>query len=71
MGSSTSLTVSNGEVEYFSALTCNATTTTGCASTPSTVALPSEDPVALAISSGAGDLYVANAGGGGGAPSSA
>jgi len=55
----------NGKVAYFPALTCNATTTTGCSSTPSTVSV-GNDPVALAVSNGSGDLYVANAGTGGG-----
>ncbi len=55
----------NNRVEYFSATTCNATTTTGCSATPSTVSV-GKDPVALVVASGAGDLYVANAGTGGG-----
>ena len=55
----------NGRVAYFPAATCNATTTTGCSPTPSTVSV-GNDPVALAVSTGSGDLYVANAGTGGG-----
>ena len=51
-------------MEYFSASTCNATTTTGCSSTPLCVTV-GNDPGALAVDGGAGDLYVANAGGGG------
>ena len=54
-----------GRIEYFSATTCNATTTTGCGPTPATVAV-GVDPVALAVASGAGNLYVANDGLGGG-----
>ena len=38
---------------------------TGCSTTPSTVSV-GNDPVALTISGGSGDLYVANAGTGGG-----
>ena len=56
---------SNSRVEYFSATTCNATTTSGCSATPSTVPVGHE-PVALTLASSAGDLYVANAGSGGG-----
>ena len=55
----------NSRIEYFSASTCNATTTTGCSATPTTVTV-GHDPVALTIASSAGDLYVANAGSGGG-----
>ena len=55
----------NGRIEYFNAATCNATTTTSCATTPNTVAVGT-DPVALTVSGGAGDLYVGNAGTGGG-----
>ena len=55
----------NGRIEYFNAATCNATTTTTCGATPNTVAV-GIDPVALTVSSVAGDLYVANAGTGGG-----
>ncbi len=54
---------SNGRIEYFNANTCNATTTTTCGNTPATVAV-GNDPVALAVASS--DLYVANAGSGGG-----
>ena len=55
----------NGRVEYFNATTCNAGTTTTCASAPSSVSV-GNSPVALVVASGAGDLYVANAGTGGG-----
>jgi subtilase family serine protease len=55
----------NNRVEYFSATTCNATTTSGCSSAPSTVPV-GHDPIALTLASSAGDLYVANAGSGGG-----
>ncbi len=55
----------NGRIEYFTASTCNATTTTGCTATPAATAV-GNDPVALVVASGAGDLYVANAGTGGG-----
>ena len=55
----------NSRVEYFNATTCNATTITGCAATPSSVTVGNA-PVALVVASGAGDLYVANAGAGGG-----
>ncbi len=55
----------NNRVAYFSGATCNATVTSGCSSTPPTVAV-GNDPVGLAVSSGGGDLYVANGGGGGG-----
>ena len=55
----------NARVAYFAAATCNASTITGCSATPSTVTV-GNDPVALAISSAPGDLYVANAGAGGG-----
>ena len=55
----------NARVAYFPAATCNATTTTGCSTTPSTVSV-GNDPVALTVSSGSGDLYVADAGTGGG-----
>ncbi len=51
----------NNRVEYFSASTCNATITSSCGRTPSTVAV-GNDPVALTVSATAGDLYVANAG---------
>ncbi len=52
-------------VEYFNATTCNASTTSGCSSTPSAVSV-GNDPVALAVAPGSGNLYVANAGSGGG-----
>jgi DNA-binding beta-propeller fold protein YncE len=55
----------NNRVEYFSATTCNATTTSGCSTTPDTVPVGHE-PIALTLASSAGDLYVANAGSGGG-----
>ena len=57
----------NNRIEYFNAATCNATTTTGCASPPSTLAVGT-DPVAMAVANGPGqgDLYVANAEGQGG-----
>ncbi len=55
----------NNRVEYVGATTCNATTTSGCSSTPSTVTV-GNDPVALAVADTPGDLYVANAGSGGG-----
>jgi len=55
----------NSRIEYFSATTCNATTTSGCSATPSAVPV-GHDPIALALASSAGDLYVANAGTGGG-----
>ena len=54
---------SNSRIEYFSSATCNATTTTGCSATPTTVTV-GHDPVALTVASSAGDLYVANAGAG-------
>ncbi len=55
----------NSRIEYFNASTCNASTTTGCSTTPTTVPV-GQHPVALAVASTAGDLYVANAGSGGG-----
>ena len=55
----------NNKVDYFNATTCSASVTSGCSSTPSTVSV-GNDPVALAVAPGAGDLYVANAGSGGG-----
>ncbi len=55
----------NNRIEYFNASTCNATTQTSCGATPTTVSVGA-DPVALAVASAAGDLYVANAGSGGG-----
>ena len=55
----------NNRVEYFSTAACNGTTFSGCSATPSTVSV-GNDPVALAVDGSAGDLYVANAGSGGG-----
>jgi hypothetical protein len=55
----------NHRVEYFSGTTCNDTTTTGCSAAPASVSVGT-DPVAMAVDSSAGDLYVANAGTGGG-----
>ena len=55
----------NSRVEYFSATTCNATTTSGCAAAPSSVAV-GNTPAALVVAGIVGDLYVANAGIGGG-----
>jgi DNA-binding beta-propeller fold protein YncE len=52
-------------VEYFNAATCNASNTSGCSVLPQSVSV-GQDPVALAVASGAGYLYVANAGIGGG-----
>ncbi len=57
----------NGRVEYFNASTCNATTTSGCASVPLAVTVGG-DPVGLAVDSVVGDLYVANTGAAGGIP---
>ena len=56
---------SNSRIEYFNAATCNATTQTSCGATPTTVSV-GNTPVALTVASSAGDLYVANAGSGGG-----
>ncbi len=56
---------SKSRIEYFSATSCNATTTSGCGATPATVSVGA-DPDALAVAAGAGDLYVGNAGSGGG-----
>jgi hypothetical protein len=56
---------SNSRIEYFNATTCNATTFTTCSATPLTVPV-GVDPVALAVASAGGDLYVGNAGTGGG-----
>ncbi len=56
---------SNGRIEYFNAATCNATTQTGCSATPTAVSV-GNTPVALTVAGSAGDLYVANAGSGGG-----
>ena len=55
----------DGRVEYFSAKTCNAATTSSCATTPATIAV-GNDPVSLAVDDMAGNLYVGNAGSGGG-----
>ena len=55
----------NGRVEYFSASTCNATTTSGCATTPATIAVGSL-PLSLTVDQAVGNLYVGNAGSGGG-----
>ncbi len=55
----------NDRVEYFNASTCNASTTTGCSATPAKVSV-GNDPISLAVDATAGDLYVANAGTGGG-----
>ncbi len=54
-----------GRIEYFNATTCNASTFSGCSATPATVGV-GLDPVALVVAGSAGDLYVANAGVGGG-----
>src|ERR1700689_223774 len=61
----------NNRIEYFSASTCNAGTQTGYSGTPAVVTVGNaqvapDDPVALAVDSSAGDLYVANAGSAGG-----
>ncbi len=55
----------NNRIEYFNASTCNATVTSSCGSVPTIVSV-GNDPVALTLSTTAGDLYVANAGTGGG-----
>ncbi len=55
----------NNRIAYFDTATCNAGVTTGCATTPSTVAV-GNDPVGLAVDDAVGNLYVANAGSGGG-----
>jgi len=55
----------NNRVEYFAGSSCNATTTSGCATAPGAVTV-GNDPVAMTVDSGAGDLYIANAGTGGG-----
>ncbi len=54
----------NGRVEYFSAKTCNAETTSSCATTPATIGV-GNDPVSLAVDDAVGKLYVGNAGSGG------
>jgi len=56
---------SNSRIEYFNATTCNGTTFSTCSTTPLTVPV-GVDPVALAVASAGGDLYVGNAGTGGG-----
>ena len=43
----------NNRVEYFSATTCNATTTSGCSTMPSTVPV-GHDPIALTLAGSAG-----------------
>ena len=43
----------NGRVEYFSAKTCNATTTSGCATTPATIAVGTT-PMSLVVDDTAG-----------------
>jgi DNA-binding beta-propeller fold protein YncE len=55
----------NARVEYFSATTCNSSTTTGCATTPTTIAVGMV-PKSLAVDGPVGNLYVGNAGSGGG-----
>ncbi len=55
----------NDRIEYFSASTCNASVTTGCSTTPTTVSV-GLDPISLAVDAAAGSLYVANAGSTGG-----
>jgi subtilase family serine protease len=55
----------NARVAYFPAATCNASTFSGCSALPSTVTV-GNDPVGLTVSGTSGDLYVANAGTGGG-----
>ncbi len=55
----------NDRVEYFDISTCNASTTTGCSTTPATVAV-GNDPISLAVDAAVGSLFVANAGTGGG-----
>ena len=58
---------SNNRVEYISTANCNAITATGCTATPSTVSgTLGHDPVTMTVASGAGDLYVGDAGTGGG-----
>ncbi len=52
-------------IDYFNAATCNSSVTTGCSTTPSTVAV-GQDPVGLVVDDAAGSLYVADAGTGGG-----
>ncbi len=55
----------NNRIEFFNASTCNAITTSSCGS-PLTTLSVGNDPVALTVAASAGDLYVANAGTGGG-----
>ena len=55
----------NNRIEYFSTAACDGTTVSGCSAMPNTVSV-GNDPVALAVDSSSGDLYVANAGSGGG-----
>ncbi len=55
----------NNRVAYFSSANCNAGSTSGCSTTPSTTTVKT-DPVALAVDGSAGNLYVANGGGTGG-----
>ena len=58
---------SKNRIEYINTANCNATTTTACSAIPSTVSgVLGHDPVGLAVAGAAGDLYVANAGTGGG-----
>ena len=56
---------SNHRIEYFNAATCNASTQSTCGTAPTAVSV-GNTPVALTVASTAGDLYVANAGSGGG-----
>ena len=55
----------NNRIEYFSTAACDGTMVSGCSAVPNTVSV-GNDPVALAVDSSSGDLYVANAGNGGG-----
>ncbi len=55
----------NDRVEYFDTSTCNASTTTGCSTTPASVSV-GNDPMSIAVDAAAGSLFVANAGTGGG-----
>ena len=55
----------NGRIEYFNAATCNATTQSGCGASPTAVSVGNA-PVALTVAGSAGNLYVADAGSGGG-----
>ena len=56
----------NNRIEYFDASTCNATTTSYVLGAVPSIVAVGHDPVALTVSAGAGNLYVANAGAGGG-----